>query len=195
MFTKVNLIIASAVQDAGVDAAGSTIPILGPIINEFHITWPMLFAQMFNFLIVAYILYRFAIRPILAVIEQRQKEIGDGLQYAEEMKHKLAETDKKYAETLKKGSLEAQRTIDEARKHAQELMEKHTQESVRKAEDILTNARNAALLERDKVMAEAHLELKALLVETTSKVLGRELSDDERSRYTEAAAKELAGKN
>ena len=59
----------------------------------------------------------------------------------------------------------------------------------------MTNARNAALLERDKVMAEAHLELKALLVETTSKVLGRELSDDERSRYTEAAAKELAGKN
>lgn len=165
------------------------------LLNDFHIEGPMFFAQMFNFLVVAYFLYRFAFRPIMDVIEQRQKEIGDGLQYAEEMKHKLAETEKKYAETLKKGSQEAQKTIDEARVHAQELMEKHTQESTRKAEDILINARNAAVLERDKVMQEAHQELKVLVVETTSKVLGRELSADERTRYSEAAAKELAGKN
>ena len=82
MFTKVNLIIAAAAQDAGVDAAGSTIPILGPIIKEFHITWPRLVAQMFNFLSVAYILYRFAFKPILSRLEQRPKEIGHGLQSA-----------------------------------------------------------------------------------------------------------------
>ena len=64
-----------------------------------------------------------------------------------------------------------------------------------KAEDILVNARNAAKQERDKVMQEAHQELKVLVIETTSKVLGKELSDAERSRYSEAAAKELAGKN
>ena len=165
------------------------------LFNVFHIEWPMLVAQMVNFLVVAYILYRFAFRPVMNIIEQRQKEINDGLQYAEEMKHKLAETDKKYAETMKKGSQEAQQMIDEARVHAEELMKKHTQESVRKAEDILTHARSAAVQEREKVMEEAHQELKALLVETTSKVLGKELSDAERSRYTEAAAKELAGKN
>ena len=194
MFTKINLIIAAAAHDASTDAA-TNIPIIGPIIDEFHIDAPMLFAQMVNFLVVAYILYRFAFRPIMDIIDQRRKEISDGLQYAEEMKHKLAEAEKKYAETLKKGSQEAQRTMDDARVHAQELMEKHTQESTRRAEDILSNAKNAAVLERDKLMQEAHLELKELVVATTSKVLRKELTDDERARYTDAAAKELAGKN
>ena len=45
-----------------------------------------LIAQMVNFIIVAVVLYKFAVKPIAATLDERQQKISEGLQYAEEMK-------------------------------------------------------------------------------------------------------------
>lgn len=159
---------------------------------QFGFNLPSFIGQIINFLIVAYVLYRFAFKPILDTVEQREKKIEDGLHYADEMKIKLAETERKYAETLKKGAEEAQAVINEAREHAKSIMEKHTQESVAKAEDIIKNARQAAEFEHEKMIENVRKEVAELVVATTSKVLAKELSQDERQRYSEAAARELS---
>lgn len=78
------------------------------IAHDLGINAPSLLAQMVNFAVVAFLLYRFAVRPVLATIEQRQKTIADGLRHADEMKAKLADAEKQHAETLKQASLEAQ---------------------------------------------------------------------------------------
>ena len=48
------------------------------------------------------------------------------------------------------------------------------------------------LVERQTLVAEARQEFAQLVVETSTKVLDRELSDDEKTRFSESASKELA---
>ena len=56
------------------------------IVDKFGVSWPTLIAQMVNFCLVAVVLYKFAVKPIAATLDERRQKIADGLQYAEEMK-------------------------------------------------------------------------------------------------------------
>lgn len=165
---------------------------VGRIAEEFGIQWPYLFAQIFSFAVVAFLLYRFGFKPVIATIDERQKKIEEGVRYSEEMKVMLAEAERKQEETLRAASAQAQKMIDEARATAKELTEKQVQEAAEQGEQILRKAQEASELDRKKIMAEAREQIARLVVQTSSKVLSRELSDEERSRYSTAASQELS---
>ena len=164
----------------------------GGIAQQFRIDAKFLVAQILNFCLVAFILYQFAFKPVLKTIEERQAKIADGLQYAEEMKSKLAEAERKEAETLRRAHREAQRIVEETRENSKAILEKHTQEAVARADGVLKRAEHAIDLERSKMLSEVQEEIVGLVVQTTSKVLKRELSERDRTSYSESAARELA---
>ena len=107
------------------------------------------------------------------------------------MKAKLEAIQQESVASAKKAQVEATRIIDEARKQAKEFLEKQTQESAAKANDILVRAQQVIELEKKKMLAEARTEIARLVVETTQRVLSKELSDADRNRYSESAASEL----
>lgn len=165
---------------------------IGALIERFGIDWPFLFSQVVSFSIVAFLLYRFAFKPVLATIEERQRKIADGLKYTEEMKAKLADAESRHAETLKKASAEAQKVVEEARASAKELMDRETKAATEKTQDMIARAEQAIDLERKKMIADVREEVSRLVVLTAGRVLNRELETDERKRYGEAAARELS---
>jgi len=162
------------------------------IAREFGVDWPFLIAQALSFCVVAFLIYWFGFRPLLATVDERQKKIAEGLQYAEEMKEKLAEAEKKHQEILKEASSQAQKIVDEARATSKELVERQTQEAAARSEEMIRKAQEAIELDRKKMLAEAREEIARLVVSTAARVLKSELSDDERTRYSEAATRELS---
>lgn len=167
---------------------------LGPIselAGQFGVNWKFLVAQVVNFCIVAFLLYKFAFKPVLSSLDERQKKIAEGLQYAEEMKHKLADAEKQHKETLKEAQQSAQKIIAEAKESSKEILDRQTQDAVVKAEDILEKAQESIELEHSKMLSEVRSEIARLVVQTTVKVLRKELSEDEKSDYSDSAAKEL----
>ena len=161
------------------------------ITQEFGLSWPFLLAQILNFTIVAFILWRLAFKPVIATLDERNKRIASGLQYADEMKAKLEAVQQESVASSKRAQAEATKIIDEARKAAKEFLDKQAQESSAKAGDILAKAQQLIELEKKKMLAEARSETARLVVEITQRVLSRELSDAERTRYNETAAREL----
>lgn len=169
--------------------------LVAEIAGQFGVSLQTLVAQVINFLIVAIALYFFAVKPVVATLDQRQKTIADGLQYAEDMKVQLAKAEQERAETIKKATLEAQRILAEARDQAKDLLDRKTNEAAAKAESIIHKAHEAIDVERNKMLSEVRQEVARLVVATSGKVLSRELSDQERSRFGEVAARELAQQN
>ena len=161
------------------------------IVQAFGISWPFLLAQILNFSIVAFILWRFAFKPVLATLDERQRKIAAGLQYADEMKAKLEAVQQESIASAKRAQVEASRIIEEARKSAKEFLDKQIQESAAKAGDILAKAQQVIELEKKKMLVEARTEIAHLVVDITQRVLAKELSDADRGRYNESAAREL----
>lgn len=160
--------------------------------GQFGVTWPLLTAQIINFCIVVFILYRFAFRPVLRTIDDRQKKISDGLNYAEEMKKKLDESEKYYSEMVSKATHEAQQIIHQAREKAKSHLEEQAQEAVNRAESMMKKANESIELERKKMMKSVRNEIKDLAVEVACKALGKTISDADRKTFNQNAAKELS---
>ena len=166
--------------------------VISEIAGKFGVTWPTLIAQMVNFCLVAAALYFLAVKPISATLDERQQKIADGLQYAEEMKTQLAEAERERAEKVKQAAIDAQKILTEAREQSKEMIETKTQEAAAQAEAIIRKASEATELERQKMLSDVRQEVARLVVATSSKVLSRDLSDVEKSTFSESAAKELA---
>ena len=181
-----SLLTFAEVTTHAVEATGPS-----KIMHDFGISWPGIAAQVLNVGLVVFILWKFAFKPVLATLDERQQKIASGLQYAEEMKAKLEAAQQESAASAKRAQVEASRIIDEARKAAKEYLDKQTQETAAKANDIITKAQQAIELEKKKMLAEARTEIARLVVVTTQRVLAKELTDADRSRYNESAAKEL----
>lgn len=177
-------IILAAVTEHGTEAEGG-------IFQQFGIEWPFLISQIISFTVVVFVLYRFAFKPVLATIDERQGKIADGLKYAEEMQVKLAEAEADHKEIIKKASLEGQQIVNEARSVAEQKISKSSQEAVLRAEEIINKAEQQIELDRKKMLSEARAEIARLVVATTSKVLSKELSAEDQNRYTKSASSQL----
>jgi F-type H+-transporting ATPase subunit b len=170
---------------SGLDAVSK---VLGP----FGVEPVRLIAQIINFGIVAVVIYYFAIKPNLVKVDERNKKIADGLQYTEEMKKKLADTETRQAEVLKQASLEGKKIIAEARETGKALGEKAAQDATRSAEDIIKKGHEAVALERSQMLNELRREVAQLVVTTANRVLARDLTADERARFNTSAAQDLS---
>lgn len=193
MFSSLLVLAQAAGHVADVAAAHGEVAASGisKITHDFGISWPFILAQIINFSVVAFILWKFAFKPVLATLDERQQKIASGLKYAEEMQAKLAATQQESAAIIKQSQVEAARIIDEARRAAKEYLDKQTQEASTKANDLLLKAQQAIELEHKKMLSDARSEIARLVVATTERVLAQRLSDAERAAYNNAAAREL----
>ena len=163
--------------------------------KRFGIDGRILLAQVVNFALVAFLLWRFAFKPVVKTLDERQKAIADGLQYAEEAKDKLAETEKKQGDILRNAQSEAQNVIAKAQDAAKALVEKSSKEASAKAELILKKAEESITQEREQMVNEVRKEMQALVVQATAATLRKQLTDEEKQRFNEEAAKSLAALN
>jgi F-type H+-transporting ATPase subunit b len=165
---------------------------MSELLNTFGIEWPKFLAQLILFIVVYFVLKRFAFGPIIAMLEERRRRIEEGQLNAEKIKQQLTEAEQRHAEILAKANAEAQKMIDEARASASVVAERRQQEAIAAAEQILAKAREASAMEHERTMAQLKRELGRLVVDTTAKVTGKVLTSDDQRRLQEEASRQLA---
>jgi len=160
--------------------------------EKFGVELPLFISQVISFLIVAGLLYQFAYRPILAVLEERRQRIAESLANAEKIKQDLAEAEARAREILNQANAQGNKLIEEARQAAAKVLEQETQKAVTAANDILVKARQASEAELARMKTELRREVGRLVVTTTAKVTGKILTADDQNRLAEETNRQLA---
>src|SRR5258706_11501123 len=96
------------------------------IARTFGVDWPHLIAQMISFSIVCLLLYRFAYRPVLRILGDRQQLIAQGRADSERIKAELSRTEAQRQEVVAEANVQAAHFIEEARSVAARLQERET---------------------------------------------------------------------
>ncbi|MGD0348773.1 MAG: F0F1 ATP synthase subunit B [Verrucomicrobiota bacterium] len=161
-------------------------------LQTLGITWPKLIAQFVNFSIVLFVLWRFAYRPIFAMLEARRQKIAEGLANAEKIKAKLERTEAERKRILAQAGDVADQMIEEARSAAARVREVETQKAIAAAEQIVARAHEAAAQDQARMFVELKREVGRLVVQTTATVTGKILTPDDQRRLAEETVKQLA---
>jgi len=159
------------------------------VLRSFGVDWPKFWTTTINFSIVLIVLHFFAYRPLLKMLAERRDRIEKSLKDAEKIKEELARTEAARKETLDKAFAQAQRLIDEAKVSAQKVEEKKIHEATAQAEEIVRKAHAAAVQDREKQFIELKKQIGHLVVDTTSRVVGKVITPEDEKRLQEETAR------
>jgi len=141
-----------------------------------------LVAQVVNFLIIAWIIYRFLLKRMLATMNERREKIAQGLADAEKAKAALQDAAKERDKILQDASAEAFRLLQNARDEAERLRAGALERAGRDAERMIEEARGVMALERqdmERAVQGLSLRLSGRILE---KVVQGLFTEDERAR-------------
>ncbi|PWU08326.1 MAG: ATP synthase F0 subunit B [Verrucomicrobia bacterium] len=156
--------------------------LINSIFQQFGVDWPHFISQVVLFLIVYVVLNKLAFKPVLKLLAERRKRIEEAQLNAEKIKIQLAEAEVRYQEILRKANEEAQALLAEARVASEAQTQKQMQQAIQDAESIIAKARDAIVDERTKMVDEVRNEMTSLVVQTTAKVVGKVLTEEDQKR-------------
>jgi len=162
------------------------------MLDTLGIKWVELFAQTINFSIVLFVLWKLAYKPVFNMLETRRVKIAESLANAEKIKTQLAQTEADRQKVLTQAGNQANKLIEDARVAAARVSEVETQKAIAAAEQIVTKAREAAAQERAAMLAQLKREVGRLVVQTTTTVTGKILTDADQRRLAEETEKQLS---
>jgi F-type H+-transporting ATPase subunit b len=114
------------------------------------------------FLLVLFILKKYAWKPILNSLDEREKSIADSLSAAEKARNEMA--------TLKN---ENEMLLQKAREERTQML----REAKEAADKVVTDAQVAITQQKNVALSEVKSQIGNLVVEATEKILRRQLSD------------------
>jgi F-type H+-transporting ATPase subunit b len=149
------------------------------------------FAQCFAVTILFMVLWFFAWKPVRTTLEQRRKIIEDSMANADRVKKELADAEASRLRIIGEANEKANAIVADAEKSAVAAGELRTKEATRQAEDIIKNAHEAAVLDRNRLMEELKQHLGELVIQTTQKVTGKVLTADDQTRLNSETLSQL----
>jgi F-type H+-transporting ATPase subunit b len=154
--------------------------------------WERILAQVLLFLIVYFILKKFAFGPIMAILEDRKQRIAEGEENLKKIAADLEAAEAKQAEIVSGANAKADKMISEARESADSLGEKKRVEATNEAASIVAKAREAGDLERSQILTELKRDFGRLVIDTTGKVTGKVLTSEDQDKINQETAGQLS---
>jgi F-type H+-transporting ATPase subunit b len=152
----------------------------------------LLIWTLLAFLIVLFILGKFAWPAIIKGLKEREASITDSLATAERVKAEMAQLKSENEALLAKAREERAQMLKEARDTKDKIINEAKEQAKTVSEKILADAQEA--IERNKMAAliEVKNEIGLLVVGISEKILRRELQDrPEQEKYIEQLAEEV----
>ncbi len=150
-----------------------------------------LLGQTLAFVIFIAICWRYVWPPIIAIMEEREKRIADGLEAAKKADDSLEEAQLAFDQEMNKAKAEAAEILEKANARASQIIGDATEKAGVEAEKILTSASKTIENDVNKAKEELRQKMSALIIETSEKILGDEINTEKHQELLTQAASEL----
>jgi F-type H+-transporting ATPase subunit b len=144
----------------------------------------VLLAEIFAFVIILVVLYRFVWPIVGRMAQQRQDAIQQQVEESEEADRRRRQAEERLEKALAEAREEAAMIRDGARADAQRLREELRAQADQEVERIRQRGEEQLVAQRDQIVRRLRAEIGALSLETAERMVVEALSDDDRKRAT-----------
>ncbi|MGC4105459.1 MAG: F0F1 ATP synthase subunit B [Thermomicrobiales bacterium] len=142
--------------------------------------------QLVAFLVFIYLLWRFAVGPIVRVLDQRAERIRESMASAERMQSELKETQARNEDALLQARREAQEIVASARTTSEQLIAKAREEAAVQQEEYLKRAEDTLRQQTEEARITLRKEVGDLAVLAAGKIVRKELDPKAQAQLIEA---------
>jgi F-type H+-transporting ATPase subunit b len=154
-------------------------------VDQFGLNGWQFAIQLVAFLIFIWLLWRFAVGPIVKILDERQDKIRESLASAERMQQELKATQSRNEEVLLEARREAQDIVANARQSGEQLLAKARDEANVQAETYLTRAQETLRQESEQARQQLRSEVVDIATLAAGRILKKELNPDAQRQLIE----------
>lgn len=150
-----------------------------------------LVGQLLAFILFVWFCMKYVWPPMLKILEEREKEIADGLNAASEGRRELEEANARKEEILGEAKKEAADLVGQANQRANQLVEEAKTSAQEEAEKIKVSAQNDIEQSAKRAREELRSEVATLAIAGAEKILNSEIDEKKNSELIDELTKEL----
>ena len=164
------------------------------VLGAAHVPqWGTIIVTLITFAILLALLKKFAWGPLKEVMDQRERDINKDIDDAEQAKARAQELEERNQQTLKETQEEVHRIIEDAKVQARQQHEEIIHEANVRANGMIETAQNEINSEKERALADINNQVSELSVLIASKVLQKEISEQDQKALVEKYIKEAGG--
>src|ERR1044071_2233042 len=133
----------------------------------------LFFWNLLAFLIVFFLLRKFAWKPILGSLKSREEGIADALATAEKVKAEMAQLKNENEALLAKAREERALMLREARETKDRIVNEAKEQAKLEANKIINEAQESITAQKNAALTEVKNQMGKLVIEVSEKVLRR----------------------
>lgn len=137
----------------------------------------LMFWTCIIFILLVLVLKKFAWKPILSAVDQRNESISNSLLAAEKARDEIASLTANNEQIIAQAKLDRDALLKEAREMKNEIISKAKETATNEADKIISSAKEQITNEKMKALTELKNQVAAISIEMAEKVLGSELSN------------------
>lgn len=137
------------------------------------------------FVVLMFVLSRFAFKPLTAAVEAREQALQDALEAARRDREEATKLLEEQRRAIEASHAEAQRFIAEGRAAGEKMRADMIEQTHAEQHQILERARLEIGAERDRAIADLRREAIDLAIRGASKVIERNMDDESNRRLVE----------
>lgn len=152
----------------------------------------LFFWTLIAFVIVFLILGKFAWKPILKTLGEREKGIADAIASAEKMKGEMSQMKSENEKLMAQANEERAAILREAKEIKDRLISEAKEQAKNEANKIIIEAQQQITQQKNAAMTEVKNEIGALALDVAEKILRKQLSTAEgQEAYMSMAANDI----
>ena len=147
--------------------------------------------QSIAMLVFVWFCMKFVWPPIVAIIEERQTQIADGLAAAEKGSRSLEDAEVKIAAIVDEARGQARQIVDQANQRANAIIEEARGGAVQERDRIIASAQAEVEQEVNRARDELRGQVAAIAVSGAEKILAREIDGASHRELLDQLAAEI----
>ena len=148
--------------------------------NPLLVLDPGLFVwTILSFLLLMFLLSKFAWKPLLKMLNEREEKIRTAIEKAENAEKKLETLNEQGEKILSDARSESQKLLLSTKETAQNLKEEIEREAKQKATSIIDQARVQIQAEKNQVLSEIKNELSSFSIMIAEKLIKKNINKDD----------------
>lgn len=159
--------------------------------NPVNVTPSMVGLTWITFLLMAFVLYKVAWKPILTALEAREEDLRRAIDNAQKTRDELAKIDATRQKMVSEADAKAREIVDAARQAAVDAAAVIEHKARDEAQILLENAQREIRTEQQRAMAALRKESADLAIQLARKVIGENLDEARGRAITDKLIKDL----
>ena len=151
-----------------------------------------LIIQGIAFFVVVLVVMKFLWPPFIAIIEERNKKIAEGLAAGSRAQKDLDEAKVKSQEIIREARDKASQIVDQASKRGNEIIEEAKQSAIAEGQRLKTQAQEEIQLETARAREALRKQVASLAVQGASHLLEREIDPRTHAQLLDKLELEMA---